>query len=58
MKKIMPFGQAGLSYFCLSLIAGGNNQNVLAKKELLNPARFRIRPVMESNLKLIISMLD
>ena len=29
----MPFGQAGLSYFCLSLIAGGNNQNVLAKKK-------------------------
>ena len=54
----MPFGQAGLSYFCLSLIAGGNNQNVLAKKELLNPARFRIRSVMESNLKPIISMLD
>ena len=40
----MPFGQAGLSYFCLSLITTrGNNQNVLAKKELLNPARFQIQ---------------
>ena len=39
----MPFEQAELSYFCLSLTAGGNNQNVLAKKELLNPEKFQIQ---------------
>lgn len=49
----MPFGQAGLSYFCLSLIARGDNQNVLAKKELLNPARFQTQSCMESNLRLM-----
>lgn len=39
----MPFEQAGLSYFCLSLIVGGNSQNVLAKKELLSSERFQIQ---------------
>ena len=48
----MPFGQAGLSYFCLSLIiAGGNNQNVSAKERIALSCEVS-NPVMESNLKL------
>ena len=51
MKKIMPFGQAGLSYFCLSLIARGNNQNVISKERIAQSCEVS-NPVMESNLKL------